>query len=200
MGLPQADRPFLQPQDYLAWEAGQAERHEYVDGEVYAMTGARDAHNRIALNVAAWLKSALRGTPCRTFISDMKVQIALAESWVYPDVLVSCDERDRAPDADLAKRHPVLVVEVLSSSTGAYDRGRKFELYRSLPSLREYLLIEQDRMQVDLFRRNADDRWELYPAGRADTLQLASLGLQLPVALIYDDIEFEPEPPPPPIK
>ena len=77
MGLPQADRPFLQPQDYLAWEAEQAERHEYVDGEVYAMTGAHDAHNRIAGNVFVFLRTALRGTLCRTFISDMKVQIAL---------------------------------------------------------------------------------------------------------------------------
>jgi Uma2 family endonuclease len=173
---------------FLAWEAEQSDRHEWVDGEVFAMTGARDAHNRIALNFAAALKTALRGSPCRTFMADMKLHIAAADAVVYPDVFVTCDPRNRLPDADVIKRHPSLVVEVISVSTGAYDRGRKFALYRSLPTLQEVLFVEQDRMQVDLFRRNADGRWELYPAGENDQLVLASVGLALPVAALYEDV------------
>jgi Uma2 family endonuclease len=184
---------------FLAWEDEQPDRHEWVDGEVFAMTGARDAHNRIALNFASTLKAALRGTPCRTFMADMKVYIEAADSVVYPDVFVTCDARDRSAEADLVKRHPTLVIEVISNSTGAYDRGRKFALYRSVASLKEVLFVEQDRMQVDLFRRGGDGRWVLYPAGATDQVELASLDQALSVASIYEDVlpAAAEEPPPP---
>lgn len=181
---------------FLAWEAEQPDRHEWVDGEVFAMTGARDAHNRIAGNLYVALRNSLRGTPCRTFMSDMKVHIETTDAVVYPDVFVTCDPRDRSAEADLAKRHPTLVVEVISNSTGAYDRGRKFELYRSLASLQEVLFVEQDRMQVDLFRRNDDGHWVLYPAGEADAIELTSLGQTLSVASIYEDVLPAAEEPP----
>lgn len=173
---------------FLAWENEQPERHELVDGEIYAMTGARDAHNRIALNVASSFMAQLRGKPCRTFMSDMKLHIATADAICYPDVFVTCDPRDHSPEADLIKHHPSLVVEVISPSTGAYDRGRKFELYRSLPTLQEVLFIEQDRRQVDLFRRNGDGRWELFPPTDAGALLLTSVGLTLTLAQIYEDV------------
>jgi len=181
---------------FLAWENEQTQRHEWVDGEVYAMTGARDAQNRIGLNIAAHLKTALRGRPCRTFMADMKVHIASADAVVYPDVFVSCDPRDLSPAADLVKHHPGLVVEVISASTGAYERGRKFELYRSIDTLQEVLFVEQDRMQADLFRRNADGRWELYPAAAGEAVVLSSLQLTLPLASIYEDVLPATEPPP----
>lgn len=175
---------------YLAWEAEQTERHEFVDGEIYAMTGARDAHNRVALNVAFALRGALRGTPCRIFVSDMKLHIASTDAYVYPDVLVTCHEADRAPAADLMKHHPSLVVEVLSDSTGAYDRGRKFELYRSIAGLTEVLFVQPDRPQVDLFRLRPDDGlWVLHPASGLDSqLQLSSLDVALPLAALYEDV------------
>jgi Uma2 family endonuclease len=183
-------RPRLDAAAYLAWEAEQTERHEFVDGEVYAMTGARDAHNRVAGNLFVALKAALRGTPCRTFISDMKLHIASADAYVYPDVFVTCHEADRAPAADLMKHHPSLVVEVLSDSTGAYDRGRKFELYRSIAGLTEVLFVQADRPQVDLFRLNpADGLWVLHPAsGLGARMPLNSLDIELPLAAVYDDV------------
>jgi len=173
---------------YMDWEAQQPERHEWVDGEIFAMTGARDAHNQIAGNLYMALRVALRGTPCRAFISDMKLHVEAADAVFYPDVLVTCDARDRGPEADLAKRHPLLIVEVLSDSTAAYDRGRKFELYRRLQELQEVLFIAQDRMQLDLFRRNGQGRWELYPAAEGEILRLESVGLDLAVAQVYQDV------------
>jgi Uma2 family endonuclease len=185
---------------YMDWEAQQPERHEWVDGEIFAMTGARDAHNQIAGNLYMALRVALRGTPCRAFISDMKLHVEAADAVFYPDVLVTCDARDRGPEADLAKRHPLLIVEVLSDSTAAYDRGRKFELYRRLQELQEVLFIAQDRMQLDLFRRNGQGRWELYPAAEGEVLRLESVGLDLAVAQVYQDVlpEEAPAVPPPP--
>ena len=188
MGMPLQQLRF-DASSYLAWEAGQAERHEFVDGEIYAMTGARDSHNRVALNLAAALKSALRGTPCRTFMTDMKLRVDAVDAYFYPDIFVTCDERDRRADADLMKRHPRLIVEVLSDSTGAYDRGRKFEIYRGIETLSEVLFVSADRRQVDLLRRQPDgDSWVLFPKSAADTLQLASLDVELPLDAVYDDV------------
>lgn len=182
------ERLRLDPARYLEWEAQQTDRHELVDGEVYAMTGARDAHNRVALNIASFLKSALRGTPCRTFMADMKLHIDSPDAYVYPDVFVTCDERDRTADADLAKRHAVVVAEVLSESTAAYDRGRKFELYRSLAELRELLFVEPERMSIDLFRRDDGGLWVLHPLQSGREIRLQSLQLALPVEAIYEDV------------
>jgi Uma2 family endonuclease len=122
------------------------------------------------------------------FMSDMKLRVATADAVFYPDVFVTCDARDRSPDADLVKQHPLLIVEVLSDSTAAYDRGRKFELYRQLPDLQEVMFVATDRMQVDLFRRNAQGRWELYPAGEDGTLELANSAIKLPIAEVYADV------------
>ena len=175
---------------YMAWEAGQAERHEFLAGEVFAMTGARATHNTIALNVALALREALRGTPCRVFIADMKLHVASANAAFYPDVFVSCDPRDRAADAELVQRHAQLVVEVLSDSTAAFDRGQKFEAYRSLDSLTAYLLVEQHRPHADLFLRNAEGLWVLNPVGQDESLTIAPPGVVLPMAAVYEAIDF----------
>jgi Uma2 family endonuclease len=178
--------------DYLLWEAEQSERHEYLNGEVFAMTGARDTHNTIALNIASALRSALRGSPCRAFIADMKLRIDSANAAFYPDVMVTCDPRDKTPETDLAKQHPVLIVEVLSESTSAYDRGLKFEHYRKIDTLKEYLLVEQDRRHADLFRRREDDsRWVLYASGATDDVVLDSVGVQLSMDTLFEDVAFE---------
>ena len=187
--------PRLTFEAYMAWEAEQAERHEFLGGEVFAMTGARATHNTIAGNVFALLRDALRGTPWRVFIADMKLQVASAEASFYPDVFVSCDPRDRTADAELVQRHPKLVVEVLSDSTAAFDRGRKFEAYRSLDSLEAYLLVEQHRPHADLFLRNAEGLWVLNPVREGESLPIAPLGVVLTMAAVYESVVFDAQPP-----
>ena len=182
--------PPLTFEAYMAWEAEQPERHEFFAGEVFAMTGARATHNTIALNIAVALRDVLRNTSCRVFISDMKLHVASADASFYPDVFVSCDPRDRTPDAELVQRHPQLVVEVLSDSTAAFDRGQKFEAYRSLDSLAAYLLIEQHRPHADLFVRNAEGLWVLNPVGEGGTLTITSMGVELPMAAVYEGVAF----------
>lgn len=181
-----APQRFFTADDYLAWENQQETKHEYVRGEVYAMAGARDAHVAVALNVASMLKAHLRGTPCRTYISDMKLKVELAEAFYYPDVFVTCDSRDL--ETDLFKRHPTLVVEVLSESTALYDHGRKFASYRRLDSLKEYALIDPEARTVDVFRRGGDGHWVLYPYAGADAAEFASLEFRAPLALIFEDV------------
>jgi Uma2 family endonuclease len=183
-------KPIFDFDAYLAWEADQPERHEFVAGEVFAMTGARSTHNTIAGNLYVFLRQSLRGTPCRTHIEGVKVRIEAADAAFYPDVFVTCDPVDLSPERETYKTAPRLIAEVLSDSTAAYDRGRKFEQYQRLPSLQEYLLIEQDRVHVDLFRRNAEGLWVLHPSGSGDTVTLASLDLRLPIEAFYEDTDL----------
>ncbi|MEX8521115.1 MAG: Uma2 family endonuclease [Leptothrix sp. (in: b-proteobacteria)] len=185
-------QPRLDLPAFLDWEARQPERHEFIAGDVFAMTGARATHNLIAGNLYIALRQALRGTPCRTHIEGMKVHVQAADAVLYPDVFVTCDAADLSAAAELHKTAPKLVVEVLSDSTAAYDRGRKFEIYQQLPSLQEYLLVESDRMHADLFRRNADGLWVLHPAGPQATVVLASVGLEITMAAIYEDAQPAP--------
>jgi len=181
--------------DFMQWESEQSERHEFINGEVFAMTGARDGHNTISGNLFSALRSTLRGSPCRAFIADMKLRIDAADAAFYPDVMVTCDARDKTPEADLAKQHPALIVEVLSESTAAYDRGLKFEYYRNIETLKEYLLIEQDRRHADLFRRREDDGlWVLYASGATDDVVLESVGVRLSMAVLYEDVAFPASP------
>jgi Uma2 family endonuclease len=189
MAVPQT-QPRFDVESYLAWEETQPERHEYSAGEVFAMSGGTDAHYTITLNLAASLKSALSGTPCRPFVSGMKVRVEAADAVLYPDVFVTCDARDKTQEAALAKSHPLLIVEVLSDSTAAYDRGRKFELYQQIEELREYLIIEQDRAHADLFRKNAEGLWVLHPIATGGTITLQSLNLSLPLAGLYADVDL----------
>jgi Uma2 family endonuclease len=187
MNLPQSKSQFS-PEDYLAWENIQDTRNEYVAGEVFAMVGARDAHNTVTLNLAVLLRNHLRGGPCRVFAVDMKLRVESANCFFYPDVFVTCDERDRTLESDYFKSHAVLVAEVLSDSTAAFDRGRKFGFYRELQSLREYVLIDPDAHNVEIFRRDPTDHWVLYPFGPGSEVELASVGLRTPIGAIYEDV------------
>lgn len=188
MVIPQTKNTF-DMDAYMAWEETQVERHEYWSGEVFAMSGGTDAHYTILGNLFAAFKSSLSGSPCRSFVSGMKVQIKAADAVLYPDVFVTRDHRDKTPEANLAKTHPVLIAEVLSDSTAAYDRSRKFELYQQIPELQEYLLIEQDRQHADLFRKNTEGLWVLYPIHPGDTIQLNSLNLNISMATLYEDVD-----------
>lgn len=193
MNLPQPKVPFS-PEDYLAWEYQQPNRNEYVRGEVFAMTGVSEAHATITLNLAAALHAHLRGTPCRPFALDLKLGVDAADCFFYPDIFVTCDPRDRGPDASYVKRHPKLVIEVLSKSTEAYDRGEKFAAYRTLESLEEYVLVSPERATLDVFRRDATGHWVLYPIALGDALELASISFTCPVAQLFEGVEPSVEP------
>lgn len=182
----------LSPQEYLRWEAEQSIRYGYVDGQVYAMTGGTIPHNQVAVNLIALLKPHLRGKGCKVLSSDAKVGVTDNGPFHYPDVLVSCDERDRSAREYI--RYPCLIVEVLSDSTEAFDRGNKFRHYRRIATLREYGLINQDQRSVECHRLNDQGRWELfhyiYDADNpeSNSLELTSVGLQYTFDDLYEDV------------
>ncbi|MBD2259296.1 Uma2 family endonuclease [Pseudanabaena sp. FACHB-2040] len=182
------EKHYMAPAAYLEWEAQQELRYEYAEGEAYAMTGGTIPHNAIAINLIAALRNHVRGGPCRVLGSDAKVAITEQGPFFYPDVLVTCDERDRR--AIKFVQFPCLVVEVLSQTTEAYDRGAKFRQYRRLESLREYALISSDQMSVDIFRLNEHSKWELTPYSAGDTIQLTSVDFEFPGDLLYEEVEL----------
>jgi Uma2 family endonuclease len=188
MGLPQPVAHF-DFETYLAWEAEQPEKHEFVRGEVFAMSGARRAHVTVSGNLFAAFKSHLRGGSCRPYIADMKLRVEAADAVFYPDVMVTCDRRDHA--ADLVLHHALLIVEVLSDSTAAYDRGAKFAAYRKLESLREYAVVDIEARRVECFRRNAANHWVLYDYSGAGICEFASIDLKLPLADVFEDVEAQ---------
>jgi len=181
-----AHKPFFTAADYLAWEPAQPDRHEYIDGEVFAMAGAEDRHVTVTMNLAFALRQHLSGSPCRTFMSDMRLQVAAANSYFYPDVLVTCSALDLA--SPMVKTEPKLIAEVLSPSTGAYDRGLKFSHYRSLVSLQEYVVIDLDTRSTDCFRKREDGLWVLHPFGRGEAVSLASVALELSAAQLFAEV------------
>jgi Uma2 family endonuclease len=184
-----AFKPRLTADDYLAGELGSGIRHEYVDGEVYAMAGAGEPHNLIAGNVFAKLRNLVRGGPCRVFISDMKLHVADWDAFYYPDVMVVCDARDTQTHY---KEFPSLVVEVLSPSTESIDRREKMLAYRTLPSLREYLLIAQDKRHVELYRRADNGTWFMAALPEGAGVPLECVKTSLTLDELYEDVKFMP--------
>ncbi|MBK6852393.1 MAG: Uma2 family endonuclease [Burkholderiales bacterium] len=177
-------REKLDLKNFLAWENSQRERHEFVRGEVFAMVGARRVHGKLVMNLGRLIGNALTGTPCDVYAETMKVQVA--DDVFYPDVFVTCDAQDRV--TDLVFSAPTLIVEVLSPSTHAYDRGLKFALYRRLPSLKEYLLVDPDTRRVEAFRLS-DAGWVLHDMSEAETLHLGSLGIDLVMGEVFAGVE-----------
>lgn len=183
-------KTFLTPDQYLEIERAAEFKSEYLDGEMFAMAGAREAHNLVVMNVLGELREQLRSRPCRPYPSDMRVRVN-ARLYTYPDVTVVCGDPQFLDERRDTLLNPGLIVEVLSPSTEAYDRGRKFEHYKSLPSFREYLLLASDRMHADLCIRQPDDRWLLTSADAPDeTLTLDSVGVRLRLADLYEKVEF----------
>jgi Uma2 family endonuclease len=177
---------YVSPEVYLEGEKISPIKHEYRQGEIYAMAGASDAHVTISLNLATLLRNHVRGTGCRAYMADMKVRIETADVFYYPDLMVTCDERDRTPDD--FKRYPCLIVEVLSPKTQAFDRGDKFADYRTLETLQEYVLVNQERVSVECFRRNSEGLWVLYPYSTGDEIQLTCVDFSCPIAALYEDV------------
>lgn len=180
----------LSSDDYLQLEVESPVKHEYIDGDVYAMAGANDAHVTIAGNLFAMLRSHVRGTNCRVYISDMKARLEARNRFFYPDVMVTCDPRDQ--EISTYKRYPKLIVEVLSESTEAFDRGDKFLDYQSLESLQEYVLINTRHQRVECFRRNQEGLWVLqYYTPKTETFGLKSLNFTDTLAALYEDVVLE---------
>lgn len=188
MGLPLSQNRF-DADAYLAWEAGQPDRSEYVAGEVFAMVGVRRVHATVAGNVFSALREHLRGTPCLPFIADMKLRVASADAFFYPDVMVTCDRGDRK--ADLFVEHPKLIVEVLSDSTAAYDRGAKFAAYRRIDALQEYVLIDVDARRIEVYRRRPSNEWLLHDYAGEPSCRLESVALTLTVQTVFEDVDTD---------
>ena len=182
MGLPAVQ---VSMDDYLAWENGRADRHEFFRGETFAMVGARRIHGRVVANLSRRLAEALDGSPCQVFAEGMKVQIA-EDAVFYPDLFVTCDAADLA--TEMIFRAPTLVVEVLSPATQANDRSMKFAVYRRLPSLREYLLVDPETRRVEAFRRNAQNEWVLADMSDDEVLALPCLDVCIPMAQVFDRV------------
>lgn len=185
--------PLMSIDEYLAMERESEVRHEYIDGHICLMSGGTPNHGVLITNIIGLTQPKLRGGPCRVYPSDVRVRVGApsgSERYLYPDCSVSCDEADRTRiDAIHAPR---LIVEVLSPSTEAYDRGRKFEFYRSLPSMREYVLVTADRPVVEVYRRDGDADWILRTYGPAAEIALTSIPVRWPVSEIYADSDVAP--------
>ena len=176
--------------DYLALEPEGKVRHEFIDGELVAMTGTSRAHNAIVTNLTAAFHSHLRGTPCRVASNDMKVVIAAANRGYYPDVVISCGDPADELD-DYTESHPRLIIEVLSSSTEAFDRTDKRSHYQRLDSLTDNVLVAQTTPMVEVHSRQGDD-WTVTTYGAGDEVRLPSIDLVLPMAMIYEAVPLPP--------
>jgi Uma2 family endonuclease len=186
MGLPLSQSRF-DTDDYLAWEAQQADRSEYFDGEVFAMVGVRRVHATVALNLGTALRQHLRGTPCLPFIADMKLRVETADAFFYPDVMVTCDSRDR--QAELFVEHPQLIVEILSDATAAYDRGLKFAAYRQIAELQEYVLIDVATRRIEIFRRQAGNEWLMHDYAGEPSCYFDTVKLTLTLDTVFEDVD-----------
>ena len=183
MGLPIQK---LSLQEFVEWENAQPERHEYYRGEVFAMVGGRRTHGRVVNNLGYRLNQHLEGGPWQVYSESMKVQIA-DDTILYPDVFVTCDAADLR--TDMIFRSPTIVIEVLSPTTQSYDRSQKFALYRRLPSLREYVLVDPDTRRVEGFRVDADGRWVFFDMSEGAELAIPALDVNIPLAEVFAGID-----------
>lgn len=188
-------RRYYSPEDYLKLEEAAEFRSEYHDGEIIPMTGGTPNHNQIAGNFYAAILAALRGQPYRVFMTDLRLWIPQRKIYTYPDVMVISRPLELLEGRKDTITNPLIIAEVLSKSTESYDRGKKFEHYRTIPTFKEYILIDQYRMHVDQFSKTEDGRWFFSEYdGEAAVLSLTSVQFKIPLADIYQDIEFESEP------
>jgi Uma2 family endonuclease len=182
--------PNLSVDEYLALEEQALVRHEYVHGQIFAMTGATDAHNVICGNIYAMLHAHLRGSGCLAYINDMKLKIQQANSFYYPDIMVTCEPFDAE---SVIKQQPVLIVEVLAPSTKHIDRREKLIAYKQIDSLQQYLMIHQNKYRIDSYRRDSDNHWEVSSFGIANSLVLISRPsiLEVPITSIYEGVALD---------
>lgn len=185
-------KKILTTSEYLEWEKSAAEKHEFYKGELFAMAGAGWNHNKIFSNLFGELYSALKGKPCTPFGSDLRIHIPENSLFTYPDISIICgDFTPSKPDKDTAIL-PQIIIEILSPSTKNYDRGDKFKLYRDIPLLEEYILIDSETISIESFRIKSNRRWELEEYKKlSDTLNIEFLKLTIPLTDIYQGIQYK---------
>jgi Uma2 family endonuclease len=185
-------KPVLSPEDYLVIERAAEYKSEYLNGEMFAMAGASEEHNLIVLNTGAELRQQLKKRPCRVYPSDMRVKVSRTGLYTYPDLVVVCDQPQFEDHHGDTLINPLLIIEVLSNSTENYDRGKKFEHYRQIESLAEYVLIAQDRYHIETYRRQASNTWSLMemndPHG---SVHLEAIACELALVEVYDKVEWK---------
>jgi Uma2 family endonuclease len=196
----------LQPRTYTVEEYFQIDeaaetRHEYIDGQIFDMAGGTDEHSQITVNLITELRTRLRGKPCQPRDGNLRVRYGRKTRYGYPDALIVCGKPQFDPSArsNTTLLNPTVLFEVLSKSTASYDRGEKFGYYRDIDSLREYVLIAQDRASVQVYRRSASGSWAIEPPidGLASGVPLLSADIELPLAELYAGVELAPEEPEP---
>lgn len=190
MAVRQKQNP-ITPAQYLELEEQSEFKNEYFKGEIFAMVGATKNHNWINANIARELGNQLKDTACMGFSSDQRVKIQALDKYVYPDIVVACENMEFLADELDSLVNPVVIMEILSESTESYDRGLKFEHYQCIESLQEYLLVSQDRCRMEKFKRDKNSTW-IYTSytGRKQVVVLASVRCELPLSEIYHRVEF----------
>ena len=183
----------LTPREYLEFERASEIHHEYYEGVVYAMSGAKRRHNLVVSNIVAMLTTQFKDRPCEVYSSDMRVKAAATGLYTYPDVVAFCGEARFEDDEEDTLLNPSIIIEVLSPSTEAYDRGEKFAHYRRISSVAHYVLISPDRMRVEHFRPQSDGSWVLDEHSQPDeTVELTGIRASLPLSEIYDKVALKP--------
>jgi Uma2 family endonuclease len=178
-------------EEYLEFENASEEKHEYYQGEVFAISGAKVPHNIIAGNIFVELKQKLKGKSCQPFTSDQRIYIPANTLFTYPDISVVCGDIETKDGDELNILNPAVIVEVLSTSTKSYDRGDKFKLYRDIVSLKEYILIDSKTIVAEVFRINENDHWELEEyKSISDIVLVKTLQVSIPLAEIYEGVRF----------
>lgn len=187
MGLPKL-KTKISVEDYLEGEKISPVKHEYIEGEVYAMAGTSDNHSRIAINITTALANHLRDSSCEPFAGDTKVRAAI-DVFYYPDILVSCEEN---PENPYFRNTPILIVEVTSHSTGTIDRREKLVSYQRIASVQEYVVVDQYKIYIELHRRQPSGTWITYYFDQSDTeVEFQSVNLTMPISEIYRRVRFQ---------
>lgn len=179
----------MTPAEYLEWESHQEIRHEYCDGEVFAMAGGTKDHDDLAFNLRLTLIAQVRKQGCRMSGSDVKVMVKQGRLYRYPDLSISCDERDKTNSTFY--EFPQLIVEVLSPGTEVVDRNQKFQEYMEIPTLQEYVLVSAEQIQVECFSRGEGRMWLYFPYKSGEIVRIESVGLDLPIEQIYQNVRLD---------
>lgn len=189
-----APKPYVSFEEYEALEEKSPERQEWLDGVVYDMSGGTIGHSKLQANIIRRLGNQLEGTRCDVHTADLKIRVLATGLGTYPDVSVICGPPERDPQSKTAVTNPTVLVEVLSDSSEAYDRGEKFAHYRRIPSLREYVLVSQNQRRIEVFRKNEEGFWVLVAeASDGESATLASIGCTLRVDEVYANVRLESE-------
>ena len=189
--MPPKPHPYLTPEEYLAIERQADYKSEYRNGEMFAMAGASEAHNTLVANILYLLVGQFKGRNCQAYSNDLRVKISPTGLYTYPDIVAVCGERNFEDQKQDTLLNPTVLIEVLSASTEAYDRGEKFEHYRSLESLSDYLLISQSKPKIEHFMRQPNNLWVLSEShGLKDSIGIASISCTLALADVYDKVSM----------